>query len=973
MVHTVGRMGTLAAALAIAAWPAAAAAQYFGANKVQYRSSDFRHLATEHFDIYFRPEQRDAVDIAARFAERCRQRLSRFFDHQLHSRQPLVLYAAHADFEQTLIVPADIEVGTVGLTESRRRRMTMAFRGPLAQTERVIAHELVHAFQFDLWGRSSPYEEPHRSELPLWFVEGLAEYLSIGAVDAHTAMWLRDAVHANDLPGMGELEAPQYFAYRWGHAFWAHVAATWGDGAAARLFVVASRTGVAAAIEAVLGIGAPECVAGWHRALRAAYLDPPEGAAPVGVPLIGGAMSGRATNVGPALSPDGRWLAFLSGRGPASADLFVADVSSGDVVARLTHTAADARYFSLQVMESAAAWDRGGRRLAAGTVTSGRAAISVFGWPGGERLFDAVIDDVDEIYSPTWSPDGRFIAFSGLSNGLTDLFVYDLATAHLRRLTHDPFADMHPAWEPDGHRLAFTTDRFTSDPDTLTFGSLRLALVDVDSGTIAEVPAFAAGKHISPQWSPDGRSLYFISDCDGMSNLYRVELAANVVTRLSVAMTGLSGMTASSPVLSGAARAAMVAVTVYEYGRYAIHLLIAPNGSPIQSDGESTALPRAWSGASSTERIAAASYAPRFSFEGTSEGTLPVGIDRLGATRGAGVGLAFTDILNTRWLVTAAQLNGGLEHGVRDIGAYAAYLARGRRWNWDVIGSVMPSTAVLQQAGVVTPVRQTEIAGAALAAYPFNRVRRVEFHGGISRLAFDPMSPAGAEPPPRRGSTSSLTVATTSMAFVSDAVVAGPISVVIGERYRVEVAPTFGVTPYVNVLADYRRYLMPRPFYTIAARGLYVGRYGSGAADPRLPPLHLGSPALVRGYSLDSQFEHGCAIASAGCEQVDRMLGSRIAVGNLELRFPMLRPFGLSPRMYGPIPLEVALFLDGGRAWSSEGATSRGDAARGGIWSTGVTLRTSVLGLGLAQIHLARPLSMGGAGWMFQLQLAAPL
>jgi outer membrane protein assembly factor BamA len=103
------------------------------------------------------------------------------------------------------------------------------------------------------------------------------------------------------------------------------------------------------------------------------------------------------------------------------------------------------------------------------------------------------------------------------------------------------------------------------------------------------------------------------------------------------------------------------------------------------------------------------------------------------------------------------------------------------------------------------------------------------------------------------------------------------------------------------------------------------------------------------------------------------MLGSRIAVGNLELRFPMLRPFGLSPRMYGPIPLEVALFLDGGRAWSSEGATSSGDAARGGIWSTGVTLRTSVLGLGLAQIHLARPLSMGGAGWMFQLQLAAPL
>ena len=83
MVHSIGRMRTLAAALVMAALPAAAPAQYFGANKVQYRSLHFRHLPTEHFDIYFRPEQREAVDIAARLAERHWQRLSRFFDHQL--------------------------------------------------------------------------------------------------------------------------------------------------------------------------------------------------------------------------------------------------------------------------------------------------------------------------------------------------------------------------------------------------------------------------------------------------------------------------------------------------------------------------------------------------------------------------------------------------------------------------------------------------------------------------------------------------------------------------------------------------------------------------------------------------------------------------------------------------------------------------------------------------------------------------
>jgi hypothetical protein len=73
------------------------------------------------------------------------------------------------------------------------------------------------------------------------------------------------------------------------------------------------------------------------------------------------------------------------------------------------------------------------------------------------------------------------------------------------------------------------------------------------------------------------------------------------------------------------------------------------------------------------------------------------------------------------------------------------------------------------------------------------------------------------------------------------------------------------------------------------------------------------------------------------------------------------------------VPVEVAFFVDGGRAWSRPGATARDDAPRGGIWSTGVTLRTNVLGLGLGQIHLARALATRGARWTFQFQLAAPL
>ena len=108
---------------------------------------------------------------------------------------------------------------------------------------------------------------------------------------------------------------------------------------------------------------------------------------------------------------------------------------------------------------------------------------------------------------------------------------------------------------------------------------------------------------------------------------------------------------------------------------------------------------------------------------------------------------------------------------------------------------------------------------------------------------------------------------------------------------------------------------MPLPFITIAARALHIGRYGSGAEDARLPSLYLGYPWLVRGFDAGWQVNDCVTVLSAGCPELDDLLGSRLAVGNLELRLPILRPLGLSRSMYGPMPVEVAAFVDGGVAW----------------------------------------------------------
>ena len=192
-----------------------------------------------------------------------------------------------------------------------------------------------------------------------------------------------------------------------------------------------------------------------------------------------------------------------------------------------------------------------------------------------------------------------------------------------------------------------------------------------------------------------------------------------------------------------------------------------------------------------------------------------------------------------------------------------------------------------------------------------------------------------------------------------------------GERYRLEAASTAGTVDFTTVLADYRRYLMPVPFYTIALRVLHHGRYGSGADDIRLLPSYAGHPSFVRGYEI-IPFDLGdCALnAAAPCSAFSSLMGSRLLAANVEFRMPLFRPLGVNRRMYGPVPMELAVFADGGAAWNRGERPSFFGGARTPAASAGITLRTNVRGLAVAAVTVARPFHRQDRNWVFQVNLA---
>jgi outer membrane protein assembly factor BamA len=274
--------------------------------------------------------------------------------------------------------------------------------------------------------------------------------------------------------------------------------------------------------------------------------------------------------------------------------------------------------------------------------------------------------------------------------------------------------------------------------------------------------------------------------------------------------------------------------------------------------------------------------------------------------------------------------------------------------------------------GPIELVRQTERVGTAMASYAFDRATRLELQGGMSRLTFERFT-AFSDREAWESAAAPMTLGTTGFALVHDTTSHGAISVVRGKRYRLEAAPTFGTIRYVNLLADYRRYVMPVPFYTLAARAMHFGRYGGGADDARISPLYLGYPSLVRGYGINAAVQDQCVVPLArSCPGIDQMVGSRIAVGNIEFRFPLLRPFGVSRSMYGPEAVEIAFFVDGGLVWRGA-TTAAAPSSTGNAWSTGITLRTSLAGLGLGQVDIARPFRNPEMGWVVQFNLAPAL
>lgn len=938
---------------------------YFGTNKVHYTNFDWKILETEHFEIYYYPEMRDLAERSAGMAEEQYLELQNRFNHTLLKKVPLILYSSHLHFQQTNVTPWELPEGIGGFFEFFKGRVVLPSDGSTSHFRRVLRHELVHVFATAKVNRIlSDHRKFNHPGPPLWFTEGLAELWS-GEPDHQAEMVMRDAVINGTLLPVQEFYKIEgsYLMYKYAESFLNFVTETYGEQTIILLMENIWKSEVFEKVtEQTLGKKYDVLSREWHYALKKRYFpELDSGDLPSAKTL---ALTEKGFHSKPVYfrRDDAEELYYVANR-DGYTNIYRQPLSGGKpevVIAGERSKDFETFHFFKSKIDISANGD-----LAFVSKSGEKDVLYVYNLADRKITHRYQYGDLSGLASPSWSPDGKSIVFSGLNfAGNSDLYILSVTNGtddgQLDKLTNDFYDDKEPAWSPDGKLIAFSSDRNANG----LYGRYNLFVYDLELRNLFVLTS-GSFRDEAPAWSKKGHALAFTSNRSGSpTNIWIIPMKPGSKSYADIIR--LTGPDSSVTQDFRPRRATNfvtavfdpvwtkqddLAFTVFENISFNIHLLKQPAGGWTDTSRETRDDAVAGKTLWDTPRVVMTDknmrqYQKRYSLDFVQ------GAFQYDPVFGSGGGaqLGFTDMLgNDQYYMTVYNTGRNMDEIKTNWNFVLTKVNLNRRTNFAYgLFRFRGDFIEIGDQGELEIVDENRYGGFFQIMYPLSRFDRLEASMNVSRFqrkqAFGSIMPVDA------------ILVSNFAGYSSDNSLWGPSGPLDGERKSIRLGYTTDLynsqQNYYTVIADYRRY------FRITQRSAYAFRAMVQWNDGKNPQnFLLGGSWDLRGYPRWN------------------IPGSRFFVMNHELRFPLVDEINLKLPFggFGFRSIRGALFTDFGNAWGgqfTDGSIILGHQKFDGILgSVGTGFRVNLFGFLVLRFDWGKMFDLRGYKFFGRLKM----
>ncbi len=560
----------------------------FGKNKVQYHDFDWKFIQTVNFDIYYDNGSKYLADFAARVCEKSLVSIQSTLNHKMSSRVAVIVYEAHNDFQQTNVISQYMPEGVGGVTELFKNRVVVPFQGNWAQLDHVIHHELVHAVLNDMFygGTFQSALSSGGFMIPLWMNEGFAEWESIGGMNTETDMFMRDLTLSENLPPLERLDG--YLAYRGGQTFYNYIAETYGKERVGDLINrLRIHRNLDVAFKSAFQMSFEDFSEKWQRDIKKFYFpdlelytDPKDFA----IPITDHYKDMTFYNSSPAISPDGEKMAFISTSGGVFG-VFVRKIDDKSTTKQIVSSSRTQDFEDLNMLSPGISWNSDGTKIAISAKAGGEDAIYIVDADDGD--YTRLKFGIKSISSVQWSHNGKEIAFIGSSTNQSDIYIYNIESKEIRKATDDIFSVLAISWSYDGNRIYFISDRGSNNDGIYTAKNFKMWEYDVYKNDIYELNLQSSritrltfdpeNDKTSITMVPGDDKILYVSDKNGIGNIYMMDLLSKKSTPLTNSLNGITQVAISND-------ASKALFTTQIKGGYDIYMMKYPLENKLSID-----------------------------------------------------------------------------------------------------------------------------------------------------------------------------------------------------------------------------------------------------------------------------------------------------------------------------------------------------------------------------------------------------